>query len=187
MTNPLIIVITGPPGTGKTTLGRMLEARYNLPLLYRDGIKELLFDHIGWSDTEWSKKLGIASYKLLLYSMELLFQTKQPFIVESNFYPEFNEKDLKEIIEKYSYKTLQIHCNAKNETILKRFRTRSYTTERHPGHGYLGNDELLDRLENNAWGVLNIDSTILSLDTTNFSEINYNEIFSEIDFLLDSK
>ena len=184
MPNPLIVIITGPPGTGKTSLGRKLEEQFNIPLLYRDGIKEMLFDHIGWSDTEWSNKLGLASYQLLLYFMELLFKTKQPFIVESNFYPEFNEKDLKEIIKKHKYSAIQIHCNAKSEVIIERFRTRSFTIERHPGHGYLSDGELLARLEKNSWGILDIGSTILSIDTSNFSKINYKEIFSLIELKL---
>jgi adenylate kinase family enzyme len=39
-----LIIITGLPGTGKTTLARDLAKRYGLPLLSKDTIKERLMD-----------------------------------------------------------------------------------------------------------------------------------------------
>lgn len=44
MSEPLIILITGLPCTGKTTLGYKLAKRYSLPFVHKDGIKELLFE-----------------------------------------------------------------------------------------------------------------------------------------------
>ena len=49
---PLIIIL-GPPATGKTTLGRRLAADLRLPFLGRDDFKERLFDRLGCRDREW--------------------------------------------------------------------------------------------------------------------------------------
>jgi adenylate kinase family enzyme len=63
----LMILISGLPCTGKTTLARKIAQKFRLPLISRDDIKESLFDSLGWHDREWSKQLGVASYQLLYY------------------------------------------------------------------------------------------------------------------------
>ena len=82
---PLLIVVTGPPASGKTTLSRRIANDLHLPLISRDGIKEILFDGLGWSDREWSKRLGKVSYELTYYFVQLHIASGQPVIVESNF------------------------------------------------------------------------------------------------------
>jgi len=62
-----VILITGHPATGKTTLAHYLAQELGLPLLYRDGLKETLADHLGWSTDEWSLKLGAATWELLYH------------------------------------------------------------------------------------------------------------------------
>jgi predicted kinase len=67
MNIPLLVIVSGPPCSGKTTLARWLAKELALPLIAKDNIKELLFDHLGWSDRAWSKKLGRATYPLIYY------------------------------------------------------------------------------------------------------------------------
>ena len=43
MIRPLLIIISGPPGAGKTTLGNHISAELHLPFIHKDGIKETLF------------------------------------------------------------------------------------------------------------------------------------------------
>src|SRR5437660_944166 len=51
MKRPFVIV-SGVPGSGKTTLAHRLSLALQLPLLDKDDILESLFDSEGWGDNE---------------------------------------------------------------------------------------------------------------------------------------
>jgi predicted kinase len=53
-----MVLVTGPPASGKTTLARPLASHLGLPLLGKDTIKEALFDALGVGDRAWSRRLG---------------------------------------------------------------------------------------------------------------------------------
>ena len=49
---PVLVIVTGAPGSGKTTLSRELSARLRVPCLARDDIRTgLFFTAGGWTDT----------------------------------------------------------------------------------------------------------------------------------------
>ena len=70
MPGAVLVLISGPPGAGKTTLGAKIAQELGIPFLNKDGIKELLFDTLGWKDRAWSRQLGIASSALLFHMIE---------------------------------------------------------------------------------------------------------------------
>ena len=85
MSENLMIIITGAPGTGKTTLSKNLAKKFNLSVINKDEIKELLFDNLGIKDMEWALQLGVTSFYLTFFFVEKLLLTGKPFIVEGNF------------------------------------------------------------------------------------------------------
>src|SRR5947209_4425192 len=52
------VVISGLPGSGKTTLARQLAPALNLPILDKDSILEHLFDSKGVGDAAWRRMLS---------------------------------------------------------------------------------------------------------------------------------
>ncbi|MDA1096634.1 MAG: hypothetical protein O3B84_05200 [Chloroflexi bacterium] len=89
-TRPALVVVSGAPGTGKTSIGRFIPQRLEAPFLNKDLIKESLFDSLGVKDREWSRKLGIASIDLLFGVAEAILVPGNSLVIESNFHREYD-------------------------------------------------------------------------------------------------
>jgi predicted kinase len=50
-----LIVVSGAPGTGKSTIARAVGADLRFPVLSLDPVKEALADVLGLGDEDWSK------------------------------------------------------------------------------------------------------------------------------------
>jgi predicted kinase len=178
---PFVIIISGPPCTGKTTLGQHIAAKFHLPFIHKDGIKERLFDTLGWSDREWSKKLGFATYAMLEYFMEVQLQAGISFIVESNFAPDFGTQTFLKLKAQYEFEPFQIQCRTEGTVLLQRFKERAESGQRHPGHVDTSTyEEFRAGLLRGKLDALEIGGTLYEIDTTNFGDIDYEALFKAI-------
>jgi predicted kinase len=55
-----LLVVTGAPATGKSTIATRLATTLGWPLLAKDDLKEALFDVLGTGDRQWSRRLSDA-------------------------------------------------------------------------------------------------------------------------------
>ena len=76
MSTPLLVVVTGMPSSGKTTVAEAVARLLRLPLIAKDEIKESLFETLGWGERAWSMKLGGASYEVLMVFLEAQLRAK---------------------------------------------------------------------------------------------------------------
>jgi len=175
---PYVIIVAGLPCTGKTTLGRLIAQHLGFPFVHKDGIKEILFEQLGWSDREWSRQFGRASSELLYYLLEAQLVAGCSLVVESNFDPTFATPRFQALQARYDFIPIQVQCKAKGEVLFRRFQTRSESGERHPGHvDQLNYAEFKTALLAGSSEPLPIGGQIFEIDTTDFQAIDYPKLF----------
>jgi predicted kinase len=185
MSKPILIIISGPPSTGKTTLAKAIAEKFTIPLITKDNLKEILFDTIGWKDRSWSQRLGIASFAILHYLLDSFMSTSQSLIIEGNFKSEFESVEIKTRLKKFNYSAVQIMCQSDGKILFKRFKKRSESGQRHPGHCDTGNyHELKPDLLKGKYNPLDIDSSVIIFDSTNLNHLDYQSIFNQLSSLL---
>jgi predicted kinase len=178
---PFVVIVTGPPGTGKTTLAEKIGEVFQLPVFNKDGIKEILFDTLGWSDREWSKRLGYATYMILYHVMERELAAGASFIVESNFHAAFDTERFRALHERHRFTAFQVNCVADGDVLYERFKERADSGERHPGHGDAMNlDEFEDILRRGRHDPLDIGGAVYEVDMTDYEKIDYDALYAAI-------
>lgn len=181
----ILFIVSGPPSSGKTTLAQAIADKFKLPLITKDHLKEILFDTIGWQDRAWSHQVGSASFSILHYILDSFMVTGQPIIVEGNFKPEFESHEISLRLKKFGYTSFQIMCQADGQVLFDRFKRRSQSGERHPGHCDATNhDELKPDLIKGKYLPLDIVGRVITFDSTDLDNLDYQSIFDQISPLI---
>ena len=158
MGTPLLVVVTGMPSSGKTTIAETLAESLHLPLVAKDDLKESLFETLGAGDVAWSGRLGDAAYALMFALARTMLAVQAPLIVEANFFA----GQATRFTSLPEHRLVQIHCHAPLATLLERYAART----RHPGHN---DDEKIDelpaRFDSGAHAPLDVPGELIRLDT----------------------
>lgn len=127
------VLLAGSPASGKTTFATKLGMRLHMPLVGKDGIKEVLFDTIGFSSREEKVRLDLAARTLLLASAREQMRCERPFMLEGNFQSDMAQP-LKDLLDEYGYTPLTVFFDADDAILCERFNQRDRSPQRHLGH-----------------------------------------------------
>jgi predicted kinase len=130
-----ILLVSGAPASGKSTVARALAQILHYSLISKDAIKESLFDSLGsplGKDMETPAQL---SRVLSRAAMELLWSLAPgcpQVILEANFRPRSDyERDRIAALEG---RKLEVYCHCTLEEASRRFRERATRADHHPAH-----------------------------------------------------
>ena len=153
--DPLFVVVSGPPASGKSTLAPQLAVALSLPLVAKDTIKDALMGVLGAPDVETSRQLGRASVQGML---AVAAQSPIGAVLESNFYRSVAAAELADL----PGPVVEVFCRCSADVAWERYRSRAGT--RHAGHfdhertrDELWNDEVAEPVAG-PWPLLEVDT-----------------------------
>ena len=125
-----IVLVSGPPGAGKTTLARPLAKALGFALLSKDDIKEPLYDALGHVafDVEASRRVGAASWEVLW----ALASHAPRLVLEANFH--WNSDYERSRIAALNADIVEVYCRCPPAEVVRRFAERAARPTHHKAH-----------------------------------------------------
>lgn len=176
---PTLLLVHGLPASGKTTLAKQLARDLGWPAVYKDEIKEILFDTLGWSDRARSRVLGVATIEVLYYIVNMQLSAGASVLAECNFKPELASPTFREMTERNGAGVIQVLCRADGAARLRRFRARA----RHPGHADVEIGETEADIA--AWRAedlapLDLPGPLITVDTTDPATVDVQQVLRQV-------
>jgi predicted kinase len=153
-----LVVVSGAPGTGKSTVAETLSNHLGWPLLSVDVVKETFGDVLGNGDFDWSRAVGEAAAALVFR----LAAEHRSAVVEGWWRRERRERAIHEFAG-----CIEVFCHCDPSEAERRVRRR-LAEGRHPIHGDVVDPTMLDGHAALVAGVqsLGLGGPVVDVDTT---------------------
>ena len=167
--HPTLVLISGMPATGKSTLAEDLAQQLNWPVFTKDTFKELLYDVAGHDEDEFdeeeSERIGAQSIALLLTIADALVSTDVNVVLEGNFRADLTANQLEPFLSRAYIR--HVYCALDTDEIVERYANRLENDERHPVHVDTGDPEqLLAALQEKDYGPIRLPIPTLIVNTS---------------------
>jgi predicted kinase len=152
------VVVSGAPGTGKSTVAALIADGLGLPLLSLDPIKEALADVLGTGDEHWSNLVGDAAAEIVFR-----LSTELPAaVIEGWWRRGRRERALREFAG-----ATEVFCRCDPSLAQQRMRDR-HGRDRHPIHRDVINAAVLDGAAELARAVtpLGLGAALIEVDSS---------------------
>ena len=175
-----IILIGGDLASGKSTYSNILGDKYNILVINKDNLKEILGDTIIVNNREENKKLSVISFDLICY---LIKKNKNNIIIESNFKP-YEMDVLKELCNELDYDVLSLVFKGNNEILHQRFLNRLNENRHyvHKSQDFTNIEDFIKTLE--ELRSVKYIGKVINVDSSNFDYQNDIKLLNEIEHFL---
>ena len=162
---PLLLVVSGAPASGKTSIAEELASRLRIPVVSKDTFKETLYETIG-ADDALEPAIERAGLALLFSVVESQLDAGISVVAESNFDARSDLEPIRRLARERELRLVQVHCRRDRERLLERFVGRLEEGRRHPGHGDEPEDveEVRAKLDAGVWDPLDLPGELFEFD-----------------------
>ena len=193
-----IIVLTGMPATGKSTVCRALTREFGFPIVEKDAIKEQLFDTLGFSCYAEKRALDHAANAVVIHMVERILEAGGSAIVDNNFDTESGRK-FSALLERYAPKCACVFLRGDLDVLHERYTKRDNSHQRHLGHVLqehyppregdslyytMTKDEFYEKFMKRGMDSFTCPGGRIEVDTTDFSRVDTEAIVAEVKKML---
>lgn len=193
-----IIVLTGMPATGKSTVCRALTREFGFPIVEKDAIKEQLFDTLGFSCYAEKRALDHAANAVVIHMVERILEAGGSAIVDNNFDTESGRK-FSALLERYAPRCACVFLRGDLDVLHERYTKRDNSHQRHLGHVLqehyppregdslyytMTRDEFYEKFMKRGMDSFTCPGGRIEVDTTDFSRVDTEAIVAEVKKML---
>ena len=189
-----LIILSGLPASGKSTVARALQGAFPYPILEKDRIKECLFDTLGFQSHAEKRRLDAAAARILLHVAEELLTAGGSVILDNNFDTAAGEA-LRTLQSRLGPRSVTLLLTADEEVLYERYLARDQAHTRHPGHAVsdryppLPGDPEVSPMEREGFaqrylsrgmGQVSWDGPVLHVDTTHLESLDTAALVAQV-------
>ena len=164
-----LVLVSGAPGAGKTTLARRLAGDLGFALLTKDTIKEALGEVLPAGSLDRSRQLGRAAVGALYALAGEQLELGVPVVVESAFHQDL-AGSVAPMVERA--RAVLVHCTAPERVLARRLLERSASGARHSVHA----DDQRESIPWDRYRAMELDVPTLFVDTADGYRPDYPTI-----------
>lgn len=196
-----LIILSGLPASGKSTVARMLQGTFPYPILEKDHMKECLFDTLGFQSHEEKRRLDAAAARILLQTAEEILTTGGSVILDNNFDIAAGEA-LRSLQSRLHLRSVTLLLTADEEVLYERYLARDLAHTRHPGHvvsdrypplpgapevSPMEREGFAQRYLSRGMGEVSWDGPVIRVDTTDLESLDRNALIARVRAALESQ